>query len=399
MKFSVLLPTRDRLELLKYAIESVVRQGYPDWEVIVSDNYSEQDVAGYVRSLNDARIKYFRTDAFVPVTENWNNALEKSTGDYVVMLGDDDCLLRDYFQTLYQLIASRGHPDLVYHSALLYAYPGAMPGYPDGFLQAYGYADFLKNAKQPFWLDRAAALRSVRKSMNFMVSFGFNMQFALVSRRLVGTLREKGAFFQSPYPDYYAMNALFLKAESILVCPQPLVTIGMSPKSFGFYYFNRSESSGVEFLRNSLGQDALRRLKDALLPGTDMNDSWLAAMETLRVNYGSEFGLEVNCDRYRLLQIFQACIAGRDGSGSSRATLTDIWQRLRFGEKLVAASLWAMVKVSGLLPYRLRQIATAGLTALLGIHPLYRPKRITGRYRNILEVYESLDPLPEKAPS
>ena len=77
MKFSVLLPTRNRLELLKYAIETVRRQDYDNWEIIISDNYSEEDIAGYIQSLKEPRIKYYRTDSFVPVTDNWNNALEK----------------------------------------------------------------------------------------------------------------------------------------------------------------------------------------------------------------------------------------------------------------------------------------------------------------------------------
>ena len=80
MKFSVLLPTRNRLEYLRYAIETVLRQDYQNWEVIVSDNCSEDDIAGYVASLNDPRICYVRTDTFVPVTDNWNNALRLSTG-------------------------------------------------------------------------------------------------------------------------------------------------------------------------------------------------------------------------------------------------------------------------------------------------------------------------------
>ena len=44
MKFSILLPTRDRLELLKLAVESVRLQDYAEWEIIVSDNASSQDV-------------------------------------------------------------------------------------------------------------------------------------------------------------------------------------------------------------------------------------------------------------------------------------------------------------------------------------------------------------------
>jgi len=398
MKFSVLLPTRDRLELLRYAVESVLRQDYRDWEVIVSDNCSRQDVAAYVRSLNDPRVKYSRTDSLLPVTENWNRALQRGNGDYVVMLGDDDCLLPRYFTRLQRLIESYEGVDLVYHPALLFAYPGVIPGFPDGLLQPYGYADFLKGETRPFRLDRERARRAVRNSMNFRITFGFNMQFALFRRDLIDVLRAKGAFFQSPYPDYYAMNALFLNAARILVCPEPLVVIGMSTSSFGFHYINRSERAGVQFLGNAPSEEARRRLKDVLLPGADLNDSWLAAMECLRLNYGQDFALDVNHRRYRLLQI-HACIAERRGADNAAPPLHELWPLLRPGEKLAGAALWIAAKVIHALPFRLSQIGKSALSALLGIHPWYSPRRVTGRYRNILEVFESPDPLREQIPS
>ena len=136
MKFSVLLPTRNRLDLLRYAIESVIRQDYSDWEVIVADNCSNEDVAGYVAGLNDSRIRYFRTTASIPVTDNWNFALGQSTGDYVVMLGDDDCLLKGYFRILLKLIGQFSNPDFIYTDAFQYAYPGVMPGIPGVFCKS-----------------------------------------------------------------------------------------------------------------------------------------------------------------------------------------------------------------------------------------------------------------------
>ncbi len=97
MKFSVLLPTRNRLDLLKYAVETVRRQDYDDWQIVISDNFSDDDIGGYVGSLQEPRIRYRRTQRLVPVTQSWNNALERYTGDYVVMLGNDDGLMKGYF--------------------------------------------------------------------------------------------------------------------------------------------------------------------------------------------------------------------------------------------------------------------------------------------------------------
>lgn len=393
MKFSVLLPTRNRLELLRYAIETVRRQDYGDWEIIVSDNFSDQDIAGYVRSLNEPRIRYYRTDSFVPVTDNWNNALGKSTGDFVVMLGDDDCLMKGCFSTLCRLIERHGNPDFIYTNALLYAYPGVMPGHPEGFLQPIGYAEFLRSVTEPFWLDRTTALRQVEQAMNFRMSYGYNMQYAIISRGLINTLRKAGAFFQSPYPDFYAMNMMMLKAERILVCPYPLVTIGISPKSYGFYYFNRLEREGMEFLKNLPDPEITRRLESIILPGTDMNTSWLIAIETLRLNCGPQAGLRANYRRYRLLQILRVYVWLALERKSAGPHVLDLWEKLRIWEKCLAVGLWLMAKIAGLLPFRLRQKAINLLLVLLGISMAYFPKKISGRYRNILEVHERIDPM------
>ena len=75
MRFSILIPTRNRLEYLKLAVESVLRQDYEDWQLIVSDNCSEQGVGDYLNKLSDPRLVYSRTEPVLPVTENWNRAL------------------------------------------------------------------------------------------------------------------------------------------------------------------------------------------------------------------------------------------------------------------------------------------------------------------------------------
>ena len=60
---SVLLPTRNRLEFLRYALETVLRQDDGDWEIVVSDNDSEEDIAGHVAGLGDDRVRYVRPNS------------------------------------------------------------------------------------------------------------------------------------------------------------------------------------------------------------------------------------------------------------------------------------------------------------------------------------------------
>ncbi len=400
MKFSVLLPTRNRLDLLKYAIESVRRQDYDNWEIIVSDNYSNEDVLGYVQSLNEFRIKYFRTDSFIPVTDNWNNALYKSSGDFVIMLGDDDCLLQGYFTTVFEMIEKYGMPDFIYSNALLYAYPGVMPGYPDGFLQPYSYAPFFVGANEPFWLAHEDAIELVKNAMNFKMVYTYNMQHSVLSRKFIDSLENKGLFFQSPYPDFYATNVIMMVAKKILICPQHLVTVGISPKSFGFYYSNAREEQGVAFLNNLPDAESAKKLSHIVLPGLQDKTSWLFAMELLRINYGKDYGISVNYRRYRYLQIIHVYFKyykdlHRNALDVNKSLLLvkELRSQLSLLEKIIYPSvLWIAAKGMSLVPESIRNYSIRQIMYFLNKTPSLDTTINEKKYCNILEVFKDVNP-------
>jgi len=392
VKFSVLVPTRNRLEYLKYAIESVRRQDYGDWELIVSDNFSEDDIAGFVSSLHDDRIRYFRTAAFISVTANWNNAVSKADGDYVVMLGDDDCLMPHYFTRMLALIEGYAKPELIYTGGYLYAYPGVLEGHADGLLQQFENATFMRGATGPIWLDKQEALRLVRHSMAFRARFAYNMQYSLVSRELLDKLSQAGEVFQSPFPDFYATNAMFLCADRVLADPRPFVAIGITPKSYGFYFFNNREQEGVDFLNSlSLTTDG-DDLSRVLLPGTNMNTSWLLAVETLRANYGRQFGLRVSRRRYRMLQIIHCYRSYYGKKGLSAEDFQELrrrmypWERVVYGGGMTTA-WWVMQHLPEGGRGKFKQ-ALSGAARRLRRSNEWKPAESSRSFANILEVFE-----------
>jgi len=384
MKFSVLLPTRNRLELLKYAVQSVFDQDYQNWEIVVSDNASEEDVAGYVQSLCDERVKYIRSDTLLPVTDNWNCALDASSGEYFIMLGDDDCLLGGYLSVVAGLLREFEKPELIYTQAIQYAYPNVIPGISEGFTQ-FGYCEFLNGEDEPFFLSRNAAMSVVKKALCFKIAYSYNMQHSVVSRQAVNRLKENGPFFQSPYPDYYATNALLLTSKRVLVCPWPLVGIGISPKSFGYFYFNNRENEGVDFLRNVADPKILAGVEDKILPGTNMNTSWLLAMESLKKNFPDEIPVDIAYGRYRFMQLGEML----RGDSPYRAIL----QKLKPDVYALEWVFWnLMVAVDwlgcALLPTRIwRRLRHILLSSLHRSHPenFDNRKRTVG-YTNLLDL-------------
>lgn len=379
MKFSILLPTRNRLELLRLAIESVQLQDHADWEIVVSDNASDEDIEAHVRALGDSRIHARRLDRLVPVTDNWNAALDLARGEYIIMLGDDDALIPGALSSMKALIDAWKAPEAIYAQARQYAYPGVIPGHAEPFIQT-GYNAFLENALEPFELAPSIALDMVRAAVAFRILYGFNMQHFVFSRTLVARLRSKGAFFQSPYPDYYAANAILLAARRVVATPHPVAMIGISPKSFGFYYFNARENDGADFLQNVADAAVTARLRNEFVPGSNMNDSWLCAMQTLAQNFPETTALRVRYDRYRGLQ-YRELFKRRGGNG-----IVALIREMRWWEYLLYGAAAFAFFTAHILPVRARvRVREAIIDALFNPAPRFDTHRTVVPYRNILE--------------
>ncbi|WP_310422398.1 glycosyltransferase [Chamaesiphon sp. VAR_48_metabat_135_sub] len=103
--FSIIIPTRQRHDTLKYAIQSVINQSYQDFELVISDNFSTIETSQVANSFEDPRIKYFRTPERFGMADSWEFGLSKTTGTYIFVLGDDDALMPDGLELAANLIA------------------------------------------------------------------------------------------------------------------------------------------------------------------------------------------------------------------------------------------------------------------------------------------------------
>jgi glycosyltransferase involved in cell wall biosynthesis len=389
--FSILLPTRDRLELLSQAIESVRRQTFTDWEVVVSDNASSADVAGYVAMLGDERVRCLESSELLPVTENWNRALKASTGRWIIMLGDDDGLLPSALDRFLDHI-ERHRPDAIYANAWVLTYPGVLPEQPAGSLRPYGGSALFERHALPYVLDTNAARRLVRASARFEMAFTFNMQHSVLSRPLIEKLTVDGEFFHSPYPDFYATNAVFWSAERLLVVPERLVVIGISPKSFGAYYFNRRERAGVSFLANQPRVTEIGDMAAIVLPGSSDRTSWLLAMAALRRNVAGPM-LRIDRGRYRRL-VLMSVFGGRQAQAMDADERERLMSRLTPFERFVIVPAVRLVaKVLRLVPSPVAAAIRVALHRRLVRTPILAPSS-GPRFDSMLDVINRAGELP-----
>jgi glycosyltransferase involved in cell wall biosynthesis len=90
--FSIFIPVWNDTRWLPGAIESVLAQDYPHWELIVGDNASTADVEEVVRRYADPRICYQRWETHVPVDESFNRTARLCRNEWVQPLSADDRL-------------------------------------------------------------------------------------------------------------------------------------------------------------------------------------------------------------------------------------------------------------------------------------------------------------------
>ncbi len=117
IRFSITIPAyKDKY--LKETIDSVLKQTYENYEVVIVNDASPFDIDTIVKQYSDPRIQYFKNEkncGAKNVVDNWNICLSHATGDYVMCIGDDDNLTPNCLQYFVELIDKYPMLDL-YHT-------------------------------------------------------------------------------------------------------------------------------------------------------------------------------------------------------------------------------------------------------------------------------------------
>lgn len=87
---SIVIPTYNRKSMLLEAVDSVRRQTYTNWEIILVDDHSTDGTQKAVQRLKEPRIRYFHNNTNKGPGYNRNFGFKKTKGDYIIFLDDDD---------------------------------------------------------------------------------------------------------------------------------------------------------------------------------------------------------------------------------------------------------------------------------------------------------------------
>ena len=144
LKISIVIPTYNRLRLLKEALASIWVQTYGLYEVTVVDDGSSDGTLAYLEFLGD-RINLVRQQRAGPAAAR-NAGFQRSSGDYIAFLDSDDIWLPWTLET-FQHVAARYQPSLI--SGAVLEFSEHVPRVDQGELSIDLFQDFLETAKRP----------------------------------------------------------------------------------------------------------------------------------------------------------------------------------------------------------------------------------------------------------
>ena len=121
IRVSIFLPAY-KVAFLSEAIQSILNQTFSDFELLVVNDASPEDIRGVVGRFNDPRITYEEN------TENqggkdlvafWNQKIKRCTGEFLVIASDDDVYAPAYLQEMLRLTEEYPACDL-FHCRIQY---------------------------------------------------------------------------------------------------------------------------------------------------------------------------------------------------------------------------------------------------------------------------------------
>jgi glycosyltransferase involved in cell wall biosynthesis len=109
--FSVVIPTYNRAAFIEATLESVLKQTYPHYEIIVVDNASTDNTEELLQPyIQSGRIKFIRHDQNYERARSRNTGMAAARGDFVTLLDSDDFMYADNLADAAEY--ARAHPEM-----------------------------------------------------------------------------------------------------------------------------------------------------------------------------------------------------------------------------------------------------------------------------------------------
>lgn len=119
-KVSIIMPCYNDGKYIKEAIESIKQQTYPDWELIIVDDGSDDaETIRTIGNINHPQIRIYHTEHLRPAGAR-NYGISHATGKYILPVDSDDKIHKTYIEKAVKIMEQHPEAGVVYCKAELF---------------------------------------------------------------------------------------------------------------------------------------------------------------------------------------------------------------------------------------------------------------------------------------
>lgn len=278
--FSIVIPTRNRHEMLFYSIKTILQQSFTNYELIICDNNSSQETQEVASSFDSEKIKYIRSNQSISMTENWELAVSHAAGKYIAVIADNDGFIDGSLTFLFKLLQKRDFPEVIRWEKNEFIWP-------DIGTEQNNQLVLRTNPRAEVLNSNDIILNVLAGEMKFqMLPMIYN---SIISISLIKKIKaETGRVFNSISPDLYTGFSFSYLSKSYLSINIPITVGGTSAKSNGLNCMKKSNQIVDEF--KALSEASFSPIHpDVPFIKTIFSgiyDSFLRAQEDLNIDIG-----------------------------------------------------------------------------------------------------------------
>jgi glycosyltransferase involved in cell wall biosynthesis len=224
-KVSIIMPAYNRANYIAETINSVQKQTYSHWELIIIDDGSDDDTSTIVQSIKDSRIQFYQQE-HGGMEKALSHGMKKACGDFIALIDSDDLWAAEKLEKQIKV----------------------MEQYPDaGFCMSGGY-NFQKAGEA---LDYFYSQKSGLKYGDFLISF-FKSEIPAVTSSMFfrkDCLRHTGEFLEVSLSHIYYMITISMHFKGVILL-EPLVFRRLHESNDSTIYHAERHNDGIQMIRH-----------------------------------------------------------------------------------------------------------------------------------------------------
>ena len=241
-KYSVVIPVKNGMPYLEWAIESVLAEQSDFLEVVISVDESEDSSSEFAHDIKDERVRVFSPPRNLSMSEHWDFAQSKCKGDWQIFLGQDDLFAIGYLQK-WELMVSEAQGASIEAIVARRAY-----------VNWEGVNDHSRPAIQ-FWGTSGSkvitAKEFVSRALYNQISYHEGPQAytsSIVKREVLDAIRARnsGRLVSGHPQDAFLAASVLRHSQSFLFFGEPFSFVGTSSRSAGLAVSSSSKELSVD---------------------------------------------------------------------------------------------------------------------------------------------------------